>query len=185
MKATFALLTDNCVYNYMRRVAYAINDEFQVGFYGAQLPAHISLKQPFIIDDIYQVEEYFDYLALSIKPVEINIAGLNCWVSDLMGSISLKVQETVQLRSLHNRINSELAGRFTNTAAFHDGEGYRFHATIALGGSAPKEVYQEFYDRIDKNVSFSFTANELAMFYYDDDSYRLGSFITYKKAYLR
>lgn len=181
MKVTFALLVDPYLHNSARRLAYEIHREHGVGFYGAQLPPHISLKQPFHVTDLRQMEAYFDDLAQRIEPFEVAVSELSCWVSDVMGSISFRVEETPALRRLHDQINAELNERFEHTEALFDGETYRFHLTIALGGDAPREVYRTFYDQIENKVlNHRFTAQEMVMFYYDDDRYSPGTFITYK-----
>jgi len=180
MKATFALLVDNKIHNYVRKLAYRINKEYKTGFFGAQLPPHISLKQPFHIDDIEEVEEYFDSLAKSILPFEIFIPKVSVWNLGTTGCIFLEVEETSTLRNLHNRINKELSERFENTEAMFDGGDYRFHVTIALG-EKPPEVYESFYEKLKaKVINLRYIAKEIVMFYYDDDNYSIGSFITYK-----
>jgi len=55
------------------------------------------------------------------------------------------VAETPELREAHNRLNAELAGRFTDTQAPFDGADYRFHLTLATGG-APIEAYRRMLE---------------------------------------
>lgn len=185
MKVSFALLTTNEIHNYSRKVAFDINKKYRTGFYAAQLPPHISLKQPFEISDINEVEKYMEEFAESIEPFEISIPRLNYWVSEEVGSIYLEVEESQILRDLHNRLNKELKVRFGNTSAMFDGDEYRFHLTIALGGKCPKEVYEEFYrEVVEKEVNFKYTAKEIVMFYFDNDNYELGTSMTYKRLLL-
>lgn len=181
MRASFALLVNNEIHNYVRSIAYDINKEFGTGFFASHLPPHISLKQPFDISDIRKVEEYFDELAKSINPFEINIPRLKYWISEEVGSLFLEVEESSNLRNLHNRINKELRESFENTSALFDGDDYRFHLTIALGGKSPKESYKHFYEKvIEKEVDIKYTAKEIVMFYFEDDNYGIGTFMTYK-----
>ncbi len=58
MRAAFALLVDRRTYNFMRKLAVEIHTVYQTGFGGALLPPHVSLKQPFEITDLAQVEAF-------------------------------------------------------------------------------------------------------------------------------
>ncbi|HEX5692484.1 MAG TPA: 2'-5' RNA ligase family protein, partial [Roseiflexaceae bacterium] len=76
MKAGFVLLVDHTIHNRLRRLAYELHRDYQLGFHGALIPPHISLKQPFKIDDVDAVEAYFDEFAASVAPFEIAIDGV-------------------------------------------------------------------------------------------------------------
>lgn len=70
------------------------------------------------------------------------------------------------LRSLHQRINRELADRLGGTQASFDGPDYRFHATIATGGQPPG-VYQKAYVEFREiDAGLSRAANQIATLYY-------------------
>ena len=90
------------------------------------------------------------------------------------------VQETPDLRGLHDRLNQELSQRFANTQADHDGAAYHFHMTVAMGGQ-PIEVYRTLYGEIPNHqINRQFTARELVMFVYDDVVGPQGEYITYQ-----
>ncbi|MCD4819848.1 MAG: 2'-5' RNA ligase family protein [Candidatus Cloacimonetes bacterium] len=176
MKCTFALLVNNEIHDFMRKKACEINAEIRNGFFASQFTPHISLKQPFHIDDIGKVEKYFDELTKSIKPFKIVVGPTYRW----QNVIGLNVKENAELRNCHNKINKELRERFENTSALHDGDLYHFHATIALGG-ANEIMYRKIYEKIkDESVSFEYIANEIVMFYYDDENFSKLPFNTYK-----
>ena len=123
---------------------------------------------------------YFDKLAEDVEPfvVELDRAHYTEWSG--YGILALNVRETRTLRELHNRINTELARLFENTSSAHDGDCYRFHLTIELGKTAGENAYKRYYEELaGKEVNLSFTAREMALFYYDDDPCA-GSFMTYK-----
>ncbi|HLZ60068.1 MAG TPA: 2'-5' RNA ligase family protein [Ktedonosporobacter sp.] len=178
MKATFALLLDHNVHNMVRKLAVEVHQAYQIGLVGSQLPPHVSLKQPFLISDLSTLEAYFDQLAKSIDPLILSfprIAG-----PGNAPILWLEVEETETLRQLHTRINQELAERFSETQAPFDGSAYHFHLTIALGG-ASSSVYQSMVAELEsRNVAFQAIARHLVLFYYDDDQYSPGSFLTYK-----
>ena len=148
------------------------------------LPPHVSLKQPFEISSLPEVEAYFDQLAASIQPFDVTLTHLDMQISsfagDELGILWLDVQETPTLRDLHDRINRELSERFENTEAPFDGPDYHFHASVELGGQ-PAEVYRKIYAEYGHvEVNLTFAARKIAMFYYDGLSGEPGNFITYK-----
>jgi 2'-5' RNA ligase len=184
MKAAFALLVDHNAHNFIRKLAVDINAKYKTGFLASLLPPHVSLKQPFSVSSLPELETYFDQLVESIEPFEITLARLELEIvpsrDDELGILWLDVQENPALRDLHERINRELSERFENTAAPFDGPDYRFHATVELGGQ-PADVYRKIYAEYEHiEVNLRFAAREIAMFYYDDLSGKPGSFITYK-----
>jgi 2'-5' RNA ligase len=183
MRAAFALLVDHHVHNVMRKLAVEFHARYGTGLLAAVLPTHISLKQPFPVDDLAALETYFDGLARSLEPIPITLTGLELQVTaedrDEVGVLWLAVAENPALRGLHDRINRELAGRFRDTRAPFDGPDYRFHATVALG-EQPAAVYRALYDQVrDRDVHLSYTARRIALFY-EAKGDRPGRFITYK-----
>jgi 2'-5' RNA ligase len=181
MKSAFALLVDTTVHNFMRRLAVDINERYRTGFKAAVLPPHISLKQPFQISSLAAVEAYFDQLAQSVEPFEITLTHLELQIVSLddgeQGVLWLAVREDHALRSLHRRINLELAGRFENTQAPFDGPAYRFHATLAVGGQ-PVDVYRQIYAEYGPvRANLTYTARELAMYYTEGDSHAAEGFV--------
>ena len=125
------------------------------GFYAAQLPPHISLKQPFEIDDLKKAEDYFDKLSKTIKPFSVTIGQTFVWKN----VFAFEVIENPKLRECHNKINRELKEIFENPSALHDGDSYAFHATIAID----KEVESEFskvYEKVKMKILFRNTLQE-------------------------
>lgn len=182
MRVAFALLVDHKVHNFMRKLAVDIHVRYETGFLGALLPPHISLKQPFQVADLAELETYFCRLAQSIQPFDITLDGLELQIvsvdDDEYAILWLSVQKNQRLRDLHNRVNQELSEQFEHTSAPFDGAGYRFHATVALGEQP--EVYRGIYEEYRHlTVNLRYTVREIAMFYYDDGG-RPGTFITYK-----
>lgn len=154
--------------------------DYGINFYGAQLPPHISLKQPFLIADLNEVEDYFDKLAYKTKPLEIVMDHAYHHPPEDPSGLFLNVRESAELKQLHNQINKELAERFENTSALFDGDDYHFHATIALGVPSQNKAFREYFETGSIAEPLSYIANEMVMFYYDDDNYKLGTFMTYK-----
>ena len=185
MKACFVLLLDRTLHNVMRKMAYELHRDYRLGFRGAMVPPHISLKQPFHIDDVAALEVYFDAFAASIAPFDVALDGVET-LTQLIGPdgdtglVWVAVRESPTLRGLHNRLNAELAERFANTAADFDGPKYRFHATIAAAGQ-PSAVYERVAAALQPpDLPPTCHIDEILMCYSDDDDFTPGHFITYK-----
>jgi 2'-5' RNA ligase len=184
MKATFALLANTEVYNWVRKLAWEIHQKYRTGTLHCRLPPHISLKQPFAITDIARLEAYMDELAGTIPPFMVKLTQLQLEIGHFQemeyGILWLDVQETKSLRQLHNRVNRELAQRFGNTQADYDGADYHFHMTVIMGGQ-PITVYRKLYGELaERTVNLQYPVRELAMFVYDEPMGPDGEYLTYK-----
>jgi 2'-5' RNA ligase len=184
MKATFALLANREVHNWVRHLAWQIHRNYRTGTRHCRLPPHISLKQPFRIADLTALEDYMGGLARSLEPFEVGFSELQLeplvFDHKEYGILWLAVQETDYLRSLHLRMNQELSQRFENTQADYDGSAYRFHMTVMMGGQ-PLEVYRRIYSDISqRSVDLRFTVQELGLFVYDEPLGPNGEYLDYK-----
>ncbi len=185
MKATFALLADHNTFNFVRQIAWESHRNHDIGLDVARLEPHVSLKQPFKVADLAELEAYMNRLAASIQPFEIQLTELQAipitWDGFETGILWLDVEQTKHLRDLHFRVNQELIDLLGPTPADHDGDEYHFHMTIAIG-QQPLSVYQKIVAEYPHNpVNIRFTTRELAMFVYDDN-FRLDyGYMTYKK----
>lgn len=184
MKATFALLASRDVHNWVRQLAWDIHQKYHTGTIDNRLPPHISLKQPFVIQNFTALDEYMLTLAQSITPFPVTLTELQLvpilFQGTEFGLLWLNVQKTKPLRQLHNRLNQELANRFANTQAEHDGEAYHFHMTVMMGGQ-PIDVYRKIYNEFGAlTPTLQFQVRELAMFVYDEPLQPHGEYLTYK-----
>jgi 2'-5' RNA ligase len=166
MKATFAILADIEISNFVRKLAWEIHQKHRTGTSVCSLLPHVSLKQLFEIEDVARLEAYMDEFVQTIHPfvikctelqlVSMNLAGMET------GILWLDIQKSESLRQLHDRLNRELAQRFRNTQAIFDGPEYHFHMTVMMGGQ-PIEVYRRMFDEItERTVNLEFTASTLA-----------------------
>ncbi len=182
MKAGIALLVDLETHNFMRELAFEIDRKYHTGLVAAQLPPHISLKQPFSIADLAAVARYFDELAARLEPVKVLLKQVQVLVPQnekSPGVVWLDVQESTELRTLHDRINRELAEHFENTAAPFDGPEYHFHATVSYGG--PPGIYpliQAEYEGMP--IGRRTITQNICLFYSDDVEGRSGTYFTYR-----
>lgn len=178
MKAAIALLSDFHVQNIVRRMVLEISRYAEIEFLGSLLPAHVSLKQPFLFESMDTLQEWFDSFSQRTPPMAIRLDHIYYEEWDGHAIMGLRVQETPALRELHNQINRELKEIVQDPSAPHDGDGYRFHLTIELGNKGSSNPFKRFYDALsDKQVSLSFRAEHIALFYYADREIKPGSFI--------
>src|SRR6266545_743369 len=144
MRATFALLADRQVHNWVRKLAWEIHQNYRTGTQHCRLPPHISLKQPFHISDLPALEAYMDAFAQSVEPFEVTLSDLHLEpiaFGDMeYGVLWLTVQETAYLRHLHLQLNDELSQRFGNTHADYDGSAYQFHMTGMMGAPSLRRI---------------------------------------------
>ena len=184
MTAGFALLVDHTLHNIVRKLTFELNRDYGTGFRGAQVPPHISLKQPFRTTDVAAVEAYFDSFAASTRPFSVALQTIEvhpaAGPSGDLGVVWIKVRDSPTLRGLHMRLNAELAERFVNTQADFDGPAYQFHITVTAGGQ-PSSVYRQIAGALrPPALPRTCRIREIMMCYFDDDSYAMGTYITYK-----
>lgn len=102
MKATIVLIADNNAENFGRKLMLKAHRYGQMGFEMARLPQHVSLKQPFVISDLEEMEEFFDCFAQDLCPFDIEFLDIDVFPSNVLGGVasgcmSLRVKETPQL----------------------------------------------------------------------------------------
>ena len=181
MKAAIALLSDHHVQNVARRIVYEINQYAGIKFFGSLLPAHVSLKQPFTFESMEDLEDWFESFSREAAPFRIDLEHVYYDKWDSYAIIGFEVLETPTLRSLHNQINRELKELVLDPSAPHDGQEYRFHLTVELGEVVSTNPFKQFYESLpEKDVALSFTASQLALFFYADGPIEPGTFICYK-----
>ncbi|HPH94592.1 MAG TPA: 2'-5' RNA ligase family protein [Anaerolineaceae bacterium] len=181
MKAALVLLADDAVQNAVRKVVVRLGQQTGLRFYAALLPAHISLKQPFPVDNLDKLDAYVDQLAASLAPFEVQMDNYYYEEWADMGILGLNVVETAALRSLHDRLNEELKTVVTDANAAHDGSGYHFHLTLEMAPLEQTTALRDFFNFLpDPGHPLQFTASKLAIFIYLDDRYLAGTFTTYR-----
>lgn len=183
MKAVIVLLADYETQNKIRKVVFELDSKYGIDFLAARLPAHISLKQPFNFENMDTLEKYAEQLAANLAPVKIEPGEIYYADWGNSGILGINIKETKMLRSLHEKLNRELAELFINTSAPFDGDEYKFHITIEMGATVSKNPYKEYFERLnEKKVIEPFTAKSIGIFYAGSDP---TSFINYRIIPLR
>ena len=185
MKIAIVLLLNNKIYNFIRKLQVEMHQKYQVGFTAASAPPHISLKQPFSINNLATAEHYFDEFVASIKPFEITFNKIELKFvpenNQEKGILWLAVAPNNSLIDLHNRLNHELAQRFENTQADFDGPAYQFHATLAVGTHLSEigpKLYAEYHDL---TINLNYKVKHVLLFYKENDKDPIRDFIAYKR----
>lgn len=181
MKVCFGLILDYNIHNYARKLAFEINNKYNTGFIAAKLPQHVTLGPLFEINNIEQVEDYFDSFAGSISPFEVTLTSIDLKLfdddKDGTGVLWMDVKESNELRKLHNRMYKDIAGY---SWEIDDDGMYQFHSTIALGEQSAS-VYKKIFNSIkNKKIDYTCRVKELALFCPSDEQNIMGTYITYK-----
>ncbi len=155
-----------------------------------RLPAHVSLKQPFVVDDFERFEQYVEEFAGRIEPQPLRSDGFRCWGDEDEGGVAAHVIETPRLRQLHTQLNVELAQIFGETQADYDGDAYWFHLTVAIGPYRADTLSQLRADIVDRKVDEPTVSARLAVFIYEESAqadplYGVREYGTYKILPLR
>ena len=184
MKATIVLIADNEAENYGRKLMLRAHRAGGMGFEMARLPQHVSLKQPFAIPDLDQMEKFLDSYAAGVKPFDIEFDGIEMFPSVVLGGqksgvMMMRAKSSPELLAAQQKLNEGLGALFGPCPAEHDDD-YMFHMTFAIGG-ADFDSYQKAYDELIKDdYNKSFRYSRLGLLYYDDDNIVPGSYFCYK-----
>ncbi|KQC12853.1 MAG: hypothetical protein APR63_01855 [Desulfuromonas sp. SDB] len=126
MQASIAFLADYRTQNFVRKVVLDLHRKYSIRFFASLLPAHVSLKQPFEFEDLEKLENYFNYLAAEINPVEIELDKFYHSLWGDFGILALNVKRISKLRKLHYQIDKELNKLFKDPSSPYDGENIIF-----------------------------------------------------------
>lgn len=155
-----------------------------------RLPAHVSLKQPFVVNDFERFERYFAEFARRTEPQQLRLDGFVFWGNEEYGVVVVRVAASPRLRQLHSQLNAELEQEFGGTHADFDGDEYEFHLTVALGAFRTELLSRLENDIATWNLPEVTVSTRLAMFIYEETSrpdplYGVREYGTYKILPLR
>ena len=186
MRVDIAILPDLSTRNTVSRLVWGLHRQYRIGLRAARHPWHISLKQPFAVDDadLAALETFFDAFAAGIQPITIHLDQLEQQSSPTYpGVLWLAARESPLLRALHQGLNSELQALLDGAPAAFDGPMFRFHMTLALlddEDMKAADIPRLMRDHARLAPNLAFEANQLAMFISDtDETDRIG-FLTYR-----
>src|SRR5215467_5339955 len=132
MRTTVALLVENELSNRLASFTLRCRD-YGFNLKVLRLPAHVSLKQPFVVHDFERFEKYFEEFAGQTEPQPLKLDSFLFWGNAEEGVVVVRTAASPRLRQLHSQLNTELEQQFGGTHADFDGDAYEFHLTIAIG----------------------------------------------------
>ena len=135
-----------------------------------RLPAHVSLKQPFVVNDFERFEMYFEEFASHTEPQQLKLDGFLFWGDEEYGVVVVRIAPSPRLRQLHSQFNSELEQEFGETHADFDGDDYEFHLTVAIGAFHADSLPQLENDIATWHLDEVAVSSRLAMFVYEEST---------------
>jgi 2'-5' RNA ligase len=184
MRTALALLVEDELSNRLAAFTLRCRD-YGFSLNVLRLPAHVSLKQPFVVNDFERFEKYFEEFARHTEPLQLKLDGFLFWGNEEYGVIVVRVAASPRLRQLHSQLNTELEREFGETHADFDGDEYEFHLTVAIGAFRAELLPQLENDIATWKMDEVTLSSRLAMFIYEESTrpdplYGVREYGTYK-----
>jgi len=184
MRTAIALLVEDDLSNRLASFTLRCRD-YGFNLNVLRLPAHVSLKQPFVVADFERFERYFEEFARHTEPQQLKLDGFEFWGDEEYGVIVIRIAPSPRLRQLHSQLNSELEQEFGETHADFDGADYEFHLTVAIGAFQADSLPQLENDIAAWHLDEVTVSSRLAMFVYEESTrpdplYGVREYGTYK-----
>jgi len=167
MRTAIALLVEDKLSNRLASFTLRCRD-YGLSLNVLRLPAHVSLKQPFVVNDFERFEKYFEEFARHTEPQQLKLDGFLFWGNAEQGVVVVRVVTSPRLRQLHSQLNAELEQEFGGTQADFDGEAYEFHLTVAIGALRADLLPQLENDISNWKLDEVTVSSRLAMFIYEE-----------------
>lgn len=188
MKVVFALLANDIAENLACKIMLDAHRKGGLGLLSGRVPHHISLKQPFSITSIEDIEHYFEEFAATLKPITVRLTTLESWSTRIFGertgAIVFKAEKSKELMDLHTRLNKELENRFGASPARFDGDEYSFHMTISMSDKTSEECQAVFNKLSPKELNMDVEFNKIGLIYIDGDEITPDNYFCYKRLLL-
>jgi len=169
MRTAIALLVEEELSNRLASFTLRCRD-YGFNLNVLRLPAHVSLKQPFVVNDFERFEKYFEEFARQTEPQPLQLDGFELWGNEEYGAVVVRVAASPRLRQLHSQLNAELEREFGETQANLDGDDYEFHLSIALGVFQAELLPQLESDLAAWKMDEVTLSSRLAMFIYEEST---------------
>jgi 2'-5' RNA ligase len=184
MRTAIALLVEDELSNRLASFTLRCRD-YGFNLNVLRLPAHVSLKQPFVVNDFERFERYFEEFARRTEPQQLKLNGFLFWGNAEQGVVAVRVRTSPHLRQLHSQLNAELEQIFGGTQADFDGDAYEFHLTVAIGVLRADLLPQLQNDIATWKLDEVTVSSRLAMFIYEESTrpdplYGVREYGTYK-----
>jgi 2'-5' RNA ligase len=167
MRTAIALLVDSDFANRMATYTLRCRD-YGFDLRVLRLPAHVSLKQPFVVNDFERFDGYFEEFSRHVEPQQLRFNGFRFWGNVEQKGVSAHVEASPRLRQLHEQLNTELEQTFGGTQADFDEAVYEFHLTVAIGSFHADSLPRLEADIATWKLDDVTEASKLAMFIYEE-----------------
>ena len=149
------LVFEKEIENRIRNICKQINLDYNLNELSFTLPQHISIKTSFLCDDYDEIIKYIKEVLSNQRSFEVNIIG----VTKINNSVIwFDIEETSELRNLHNLLNEELKEKYSIPLSGFDGDKFRFHSTLFQDINI-NDNYQEVIDKLNKEFKYPITIN--------------------------
>src|SRR5215213_1059272 len=169
MRTAIALLVEDELSNRLAPFTLRCRD-YGFSLKVLRLPPHVSLKQPFLVNDLERFEKYFEEFARHTEPQQLKLDGFELWGNEEYGVVVVRVAASHRLRQLHAQLNAELEREFGETHANLDGDDYEFHLSVALGAFQSELLPQLENDIATWSLQEVTLSSRLAMFIYEEST---------------
>jgi len=165
---TIAFLLGGECSRYAESLAREVSEKFGVRFVFDKLGTHITLKAPFSVEDISEVEEFLDKFSREEFPLEVSLKGFGHFGKDV---VYLDVEDSDEIYYFMNDLVAGLRKLGVSFSEF-DGVGKSLHCTIAkdLGRTFP-DVW-EYLNGL-KKPNFSVYFDKISLMVFDKDKWKL------------
>ena len=136
--------------DYIRNICRDINKKYGLSEISYTLPQHISLKTSFYFESYNEIINYIKEILSNISSFSVTIKGISKINN---GVIWFDIEETDNLRNIHNLLNKELLNKYNIPLIKFDGDNFKFHSTLFQDSKITDE-HNQMVDELAKIFKF-------------------------------
>ena len=140
---------------YIRNICKKINKKYNLSEVSYTLPQHISLKTSFYYKDYNEVIKYIKDILSNVSQLSVNVIGISKINN---GVIWFDIEETKELRNMHNILNNELLNKYNIPFIKFDGDKFKFHSTL-FQDSKISDKHDKMIEELSKEFKFPIKLN--------------------------
>ena len=140
---------------YIRNICKKINEKYNLSEVSYTLPQHISLKTSFYYENYNEAINYIKDVLSNISQLSISVIGISKINN---GVIWFDIEETKELRNIHNMLNSELLNKYNVPLIKFDGDNFKFHSTL-FQDSKISDKHDKMIEELSNEFKFPMKLN--------------------------
>lgn len=113
--------------DYIRNKCREINKKYNLSEISYTLPQHISLKTSFYYENYKEVIGFIKNKLSNVFQLQVDVIGISKINN---GVIWFDIEETEDLRNIHNLLNNELLNKYNIPLIRFDGDNFKLHSTL-------------------------------------------------------